>query len=146
MRSVVPSDSATVPLPDHVPSKPANGPDWAWPADTESISAALRLAALIACPKRLEPNRFISRFPIKNDVLNQDTSRRTKVLVSPNYIRFKPSRSGGTDHAAGHRVDRLQDTQTGLCWRTGILRSVKKPQQIVNSRVRIAVIFQYLGR
>jgi hypothetical protein len=42
----------------------------------------------------LEPNRFISRFPIKNDVLNQDTSRRTKVLVSPNYIRFKPSRSG----------------------------------------------------
>src|SRR5882757_1933453 len=94
MRSVVPSDSATVPLPDHVPSKPANGPDWAWLADTESISAAPMLAALIARPKRLEPNRFILRFPIKNDVLDQDTSRRIKVLVSPNYIRFKPSRSG----------------------------------------------------
>src|ERR1700716_1355314 len=94
MRSVVPSDSATVPLPDHVPSNPANGPDWAWLADTESISAAPRLAALIARPKRLEPNRFILRFPVKSDVLNQDTSRRIKVLVSPNYIRFKPSRSG----------------------------------------------------
>src|ERR1700716_1887947 len=94
MRSVVPSDSATVPLPDHVPSNPANGPDWAWLADTESISAAPRLAALIARPKRLEPNRFILRFPVKNDVLDQDTSRRIKVLVSPNYIRFKPSRSG----------------------------------------------------
>src|SRR3981081_1664859 len=91
MRSVVPSDSATVPLPDHVPSKPANGPDWAWPAEAESISAAPTPAALIACPKRLEPNRFILRFPVKNDVLDQDTSRRTKVLVSPNYIRFKPS-------------------------------------------------------
>jgi hypothetical protein len=33
------------------------------------------------------------RFPVKNDVLDQDTSRRTKVLVSPNYIRFKASRS-----------------------------------------------------
>src|SRR3981081_2667516 len=94
MRSVVPSDSATVPLPDHVPSKPANGPDWAWPAEAESISAAPTPAALSAWPKRLEPNRFILRFPVKNDVLNQDTSRRTKVLVSPNYIRFKPSRSG----------------------------------------------------
>src|SRR5882757_3661658 len=105
MRSVVPSDSATVPLPDHVPSNPANGPDWAWLADTESISAALRLAALIARPKRLEPNRFILRFPIKNDVLNQDTSRRIKVLVSPNYIRFKPSRFRGTDHAANTAPD-----------------------------------------
>src|SRR5882757_4525468 len=94
MRSVVPSDSATVPLPDHVPSKPANGPDWAWLADSDSISAAPMPAALIARPKRLEPNRFILRFPVKNDVLNEDTSRRIKVLVSPNYIRFKPSCSG----------------------------------------------------
>src|SRR5882762_1934199 len=94
MRSVDPSDSATVPLPDHDPSNPANGPDWAWLADTDNISAAPMPAALIACPKRLEPNRFILRFPVKNDVLNQDTSRRSKVLVSPNYIRFKPSRSG----------------------------------------------------
>src|SRR3954452_23967800 len=101
MRSVVPSDSATVPLPDHVPSKPANGPDWAWPAETESISAAPTPAALIACPKRLEPNRFILRFPVKNDVLDQDTSRRTKVLVSPNYIRFKASRSRNRPHC-GH--------------------------------------------
>src|SRR3954447_22424674 len=103
MRSVVPSDSATVPLPDHVPSKPANGPDWAWPAETESISAAPMPAALIACPKKLEPNRFILRFPVKNDVLNQDTSRRIKVLVSPNYIRFKPSRSQSRPHC-GHRI------------------------------------------
>src|SRR5712671_5563356 len=101
MRSVVPSDSATVPLPDHVPSKPANGPDWAWPADTESISAAPMLAALIACPKRLEPNRFILRFPVKNDVLNLDTSRRIKVLVSPNYIRFKPVVRGNSPRC-GH--------------------------------------------
>src|SRR4051794_25379463 len=114
MRSVVPSDSATVPLPDHVPSKPANGPDWAWPAETESISAAPMPAALIACPKRLEPNRFILRFPVKNDVLNQDTSRRIKVLVSPNYIRFKPSRPGATDQAAETALDRLQNTLAGL--------------------------------
>src|ERR1700748_3096600 len=112
MRSVVPSDSATVPLPDHVPSKPANGPDWAWPADTESISAAPMPAALTARPKRLEPNRFILRFPIKNEVLNQDTSRRIKVLVSPNYIRFNPSRSGNRPRA-DTALDRSQNTQTG---------------------------------
>src|ERR1700710_3137433 len=106
MRSVVPSDSATVPLPDHVPSKPANGPDWAWLADTESISAAPMPAALIARPKRLEPNRFILRFPVKNDVLSQDTSRRIKVLVSPNYIRFKPSRSGNRPLRTLHRIVR----------------------------------------
>src|ERR1700730_18610756 len=112
MRSVVPSDSATVPLPDHVPSNTTNGPDWAWLADIESISAAPMLAALIARPKRLEPNRFILRFPVKNDVLNQDTSRRVKVLVSPNYIRFKPSRSGNSPRC-GHCTDRAQDTRTG---------------------------------
>ena len=72
-----------------------------WLADTDSISAAPTLAALIACPKRLEPNRFILRFPVKNDVLNQDTSRRIKVLVSPNYIRFKQV-VRTTHHAARH--------------------------------------------
>src|ERR1700710_2331916 len=132
MRSVVPSDSATVPLPDHVPSKPANGPDWAWLADTESISAAPMPAALIARPKRLEPNRFILRFPVKNDVLGQDTSRRIKVLVSPNYIRFKPSRSG-TGRNGDTALDRSQNTQTGLCRRMGFLRKVKKSQRIGNS-------------
>src|SRR5438270_11378365 len=109
MRSVVPSDSATVPLPDHVPSKPANGPDWAWPAETESISAAPMPAALIACSKRLEPNRFILRFPVKNDVLNQDTSRRIKVLVSPNYIRFKPGCSANRSRC-GTRTAFMQNT------------------------------------
>src|SRR5436305_14574750 len=120
MRSFVPSDSATVPMPDHVPSKPANGPDWAWPAETESISAAPMPAALIACPKGPELNRFISRFPVKNDVLNQDTSRRIKVLVSPNYIRFKSSRSGEYTALANTALDRVQNTNrfvlaNGIC-------------------------------
>jgi hypothetical protein len=66
---------------------------------------------LIARPKSLEPNRFILRFPVKNDVLGQDTSRRIKVLVSPNYIRFKPSRSGNrpryqTRHCIGCKIHR----------------------------------------
>src|SRR6476646_3038779 len=65
MRSVVPSESVTVPLPAHVPSKPANGPDWAFTADTDSMSAAPTPATLIACPNQFEPNSFISRFPSK---------------------------------------------------------------------------------
>jgi hypothetical protein len=72
MRSVDPSDSETVPLPDHVPSKPANGPDWALPADTDIMSAAPTPATLIDRQNKLEPNRFISRFPMKNDVVGQD--------------------------------------------------------------------------
>src|SRR6266850_4249160 len=103
MRSVVPSDSATVPLPDHDPSKPANGPDWAWLADSDNINAAPTPAAVIARPRILEPNSFILRFPVKNDVLNQDTSRRIKVLVSPNYIRFKPSQRTDVAEAAAVR-------------------------------------------
>src|SRR5450756_637440 len=65
MRSVVPSESATVPLPDHDPLKPVNGPDWAWFTDTDNMSAAPTPAALIACPNNLEPNSFISNFPIQ---------------------------------------------------------------------------------
>src|SRR5258707_15840295 len=65
MRSVVPSESATVPLPDHDPLKPVNGPDWAWLTDTDNTSAAPTPAALIACPNNLEPNNFISNFPIQ---------------------------------------------------------------------------------
>src|SRR6266576_4737750 len=65
MRSVVPSESATVPLPDHDPLKPVNGPDWAWLTDTDSMSAPPTPAALIACPNNLEPNNFISNFPIQ---------------------------------------------------------------------------------
>src|SRR5712671_956406 len=65
MRSVVPSESATVPLPDHDPLKPVNGPDWAWLTDTDNMSAAPTPAALIACPNNLEPNNFISNFPIQ---------------------------------------------------------------------------------
>jgi hypothetical protein len=58
-----------VPFPDQAPLKPANGPDWAWPADTDNMNAAPMPAALIACPTKLEPNRFISRFPVKIEVL-----------------------------------------------------------------------------
>src|ERR1700688_5338117 len=88
MRSVVPSESATVPLPDHAPSKPANGPDWAWPADTDNRSAAPTPAALIACARNLTPS-FISNFPIQINVLIQETSRRIEDLVSPQCARFK---------------------------------------------------------
>jgi hypothetical protein len=79
----------TVPLPDHAPSKPANGRDWAWPADTDNMSAALTAAALITCPNKLEPNRFISAFPFKCDVAMRDTSRRIEGLVSLRYVWFK---------------------------------------------------------
>src|SRR6266516_4181391 len=65
MRSVFPSESATVPLTDHDPLKPANGPDWEWLTDTDSMSAPPTPAALIACPNNLEPNNFISNFPIQ---------------------------------------------------------------------------------
>src|ERR1019366_7385104 len=88
MRSVVPSESATVPLPDQAPLKPANGPDWAWPADTDNImSAAPTPAALIACPNKREPNIFISSFPIQVDVLLKDPSRRIEDLVSPQCVK-----------------------------------------------------------
>jgi hypothetical protein len=89
MCSVDPSDSVTVPVPDHDPSKPANGADWAWPADTDNISATPIPAALIACPNKLEPKSFISDFPIQIDDLVQDTSRRIEGLVSPQCVRFK---------------------------------------------------------
>src|ERR1017187_6354442 len=89
MRSVVPSESATVPLPDHAPVKPVNGPDWAWLTDADNISAAPTPAALIACPNKLEPNSFISRFPIQIDVLLKDTSRRIEDLVSPQCVKVQ---------------------------------------------------------
>src|ERR1017187_6633763 len=90
MRSVVPSESATVPLPDQAPLKPANGPDWAWPADTDNnMNAAPTPAALIACPNKLEPNIFISSFPIQIDVLVKDTSRRIEDLVSPQCVKVQ---------------------------------------------------------
>src|SRR4051794_21045171 len=57
------AESATVPLPDHHPLKPANGPDWEWLTDTDNVSAAPTPAALVACPNNLEPNNFISNFP-----------------------------------------------------------------------------------
>ena len=65
LASDAPSESATVPLPDHDPLKPANGPDWEWLTDTDSMSAPPTPAALIACPNNLEPNNFISNFPIQ---------------------------------------------------------------------------------
>src|SRR5258708_26165364 len=88
-------------------------------------------AALIARPKRLEPNRFILRFPVKNDVLGQDTSRRIKVLVSPNYIRFKPSRSGNKPRCVQCTGSFAKYTDSFVL-ANGILRNVKKPQPAGN--------------
>ncbi|MEY9108679.1 hypothetical protein ABH999_004875 [Bradyrhizobium yuanmingense] len=67
MRSVEPSDSDTVPVPVHAPSKPANGPDdCAWLADAEKSSATPMPAALIASPDRQK--NVISNIPLWNDV------------------------------------------------------------------------------
>src|SRR5690242_1622527 len=72
MRSVVPLDSATVPVPDHEPSKPAKGPlACVLPAETDSNSAAPTPAAVRARPNRLEANKFMVRFPIIIDPLNK---------------------------------------------------------------------------
>jgi hypothetical protein len=71
IRSLDPSDSETFPLPDHAPLKPANGLDWAWPADTENNSAAPTPAALMACPNKLEADGFILSFPIQIDDLEK---------------------------------------------------------------------------
>src|SRR6185437_6219313 len=84
MRSVVPSESETVPLPDQAPSKPAKGADCAWPTAVDNINAVPMAAALIACP-----NNFIWCFPVKIDALSQDTSRRIDGLVSPQCLWFK---------------------------------------------------------
>ena len=75
----MPSDSETVPLPDHEPSKPANGLDWAWPADTDNNSAAPTPAALMACPNELESNSFISSFPFKLTFLNKTRLAASRV-------------------------------------------------------------------
>src|SRR5665213_45073 len=88
MRSVVPSESATVPLPDHVPSKPTNGPDCAWLADTDHISAVLTAAILIVCPNQVETSRFILLFPFKSSSHAGDVSPH-RDLVSPQCVRFK---------------------------------------------------------
>src|SRR5882672_9830879 len=82
MRSDVPSESATVPLPDHDPLKPANGPDWAWLTDTDNMSAAPIPAAVIACPNKPEPNNFISNFPIQMTFLYKPRF--------PRYLQRKP--------------------------------------------------------
>src|SRR6267142_2821566 len=82
MRSDVPSESATVPLPDHDPLKPANGPDWAWLTDTDNMSAAPTPAAVIACPNKPEPNNFISNFPIQMTFLYKPRF--------PRYLQPKP--------------------------------------------------------
>src|SRR5947209_17962739 len=82
MRSVVPSDRATVPFPDHAPLNPVNGPDWACPADDESMIAAQIPAALIACPGKLKPNSFIAFSRSKLTNSPGGTSRRIEDLVS----------------------------------------------------------------
>jgi hypothetical protein len=51
-------------LPDHAPSNPANGGDWAWPAEVDSISAATIVPAFIVCPIRPEPAYFILNAPL----------------------------------------------------------------------------------
>src|ERR1700733_8625405 len=88
MRSVVPSESETVPVPDHDPSKPAKGPDCAWLADIDNISAAPTAAALMACPNKPETESFISNFPVQIDAVLRDMSRRIEGLVSPRWLRF----------------------------------------------------------
>src|SRR6267143_1871277 len=82
MRSDVPSESATVPLPDHDPLKPANGPDWARLSDTDNMSAAPTPVAVIACPNKPEPNNFISNFPIQMTFLYEPRF--------PRYLQPKP--------------------------------------------------------
>src|SRR5260370_15323825 len=114
MCSVAPSERVTVPLPDHTPAKPANGPDWATPADTDNMSAVPTLAALIACPRNLELS-FISSFPIQMTCSSRDTSRRIKDLVSPQYVRFKRQRPRclhGAEPAVAAGPDKAQTTQT----------------------------------
>src|SRR5271163_1351888 len=66
MCSVVPSESETVPVPDHDPLKPAKGLDCAWLAVIDNISAALTAAALMACPNKPETKRFMWNFPVQN--------------------------------------------------------------------------------
>src|SRR4051812_41577082 len=48
MRSLDPSSSVMVPLPDHTPAIPAKGPDWAWLAEQNSTGPAHAAAARIA--------------------------------------------------------------------------------------------------
>src|SRR6185312_5586351 len=88
MRSLDPSDRETFPLPDHTPLNPANGLDWAWPADTENNNAAPTPAALIACPNNLESDGFILIFSNSLTFL-QKKSRHIESLVSPPSVRFK---------------------------------------------------------
>jgi hypothetical protein len=76
-------------LPDHAPSRPVNGRDWAWLADIDNISAALTAAALANFPNKLESKGFISGFPFKIDVPKRNTSRLTEDLVSPRCVWFK---------------------------------------------------------
>ncbi len=55
-----PSDSDTVPLPLHDPSKPAKGlADWAWLAVADSIRIAPTVAALRVCPIRCALNEVM---------------------------------------------------------------------------------------
>jgi hypothetical protein len=63
MCSVVPSESETVPVPDHDPLKPAKGLDWAWLVDIDNISAAPTAAASMACPNKPETESFMLNFP-----------------------------------------------------------------------------------
>jgi hypothetical protein len=107
MCSLVPSDSETVPVPDHAPSNPANGLlDCAWLAVIDNMSAAPTAADLTACPNKPETNNFIWCFPVKIDALLQDTSRRIVGLVSPWCLWFKMA-------ARPRPCDLLQNTQSG---------------------------------
>src|SRR5579863_3669664 len=83
MRSVVPSESETVPLPDQTPSKPVNGRGSACPADTDNISATATAAAWIVPPNKPEPNRSILSFPFKYGVRECALMVLHRGLVSP---------------------------------------------------------------
>src|SRR5712675_3425306 len=62
--------------------KTGNGPDWAWLTDTDNVSAAPTPVAVIACPNKLEPNNFISNFPIQMTFLYEPRF--------PRYLQPKP--------------------------------------------------------
>ena len=77
MRSVLPFESVTVPLPAHAPAKPTKGPlAWVLPDETDSNSAAPTPAAVTARPTRLEADKFMMSFP------SQETRRIGRLATS----------------------------------------------------------------
>jgi hypothetical protein len=147
MRSVVPSESATVPLPDHDPLKPVNGPDWAWITDTDNMSAAPTPAALIACPNNLEPNSFISNFPIPSlyELRFPQITRVAwifVVLLDPCKAeeRMKPMAASSMSTSTGGQRTMSACQRRGLRDEQVWLHPLKKdgPRKQVNIQIKLA--------